>query len=159
MGKWEDFTCSECKITRSMLKKDVKRKKTTLCRDCWRKETGRRSSAAIGEKNPAWKGGKTLHEKGYIYVTDKSKPHPYILEQRKVMEEFLGRQLTDNEIVHHIDLNKTNNNIDNLHLYDSYSAHKEVHNKLDSLGGSEALKKGEVVFDKKQGTYYEEAPF
>ena len=39
-----------------------------------------------------------------------------ILEHRKVMEEYLGRPLEPNEIPHHCDGNKLNNDIENLEL-------------------------------------------
>jgi hypothetical protein len=39
-----------------------------------------------------------------------------ILEHRKVMEDYLGRPLETDEIVHHCDGTKLNNNIENLEL-------------------------------------------
>lgn len=47
----------------------------------------------------------------------------YILEHIVVMEENLGRYLTDIEIVHHRDGNKLNNNISNLQLFSNSSEH------------------------------------
>src|SRR3990167_5537225 len=41
-----------------------------------------------------------------------------ILEHREVMEKYLGRKLGIKEIIHHIDTNKQNNNINNLQLTD-----------------------------------------
>lgn len=38
-------------------------------------------------------------------------------EHRHVMEKYLGRELFDYEYVHHIDFNKTNNDIQNLFLF------------------------------------------
>ena len=49
-------------------------------------------------------------------------------EHRRVMEEYLGRELSPNEIVHHIDGNKLNNDISNLVLTtraDHLKTHRE----------------------------------
>lgn len=48
---------------------------------------------------------------------------------RYVMEQKLGRKLLFNEIVHHKDENKHNNNIDNLELV-SRSIHKKIHYEI-----------------------------
>lgn len=45
-----------------------------------------------------------------------------------IMEENLGRLLTDNEVVHHIDGNKLNNNLVNLQLL-TISEHAKLHAK------------------------------
>lgn len=51
-----------------------------------------------------------------------------INEHRYVMEQIIGRKLTSNEIVHHIDGNKLNNNPDNLQLL-TRKQHVQVHFK------------------------------
>ena len=43
----------------------------------------------------------------------------YILEHRWVMERFLGRKLTSDETVPHINGNRTDNRIENLELWTS----------------------------------------
>lgn len=47
----------------------------------------------------------------------------YVLEHILVMEEHLGRYLTDIEVVHHRDGNRLNNNISNLQLFPNSSEH------------------------------------
>ena len=52
-----------------------------------------------------------------------------VLEHRLVMAETLGRDLTDEEVVHHIDEDKLNNAIENLQLFPNNSAHRKFHQK------------------------------
>ena len=49
------------------------------------------------------------------------------------MEKYLGRKLTYNEVVHHIDLNAKNNDLSNLQLM-SRSEHTALHRKLQRVG-------------------------
>jgi len=58
------------------------------------------------------KGYKLLYKPGHPTASKAG----YIAEHRIVMEEHLGRLLTKNEIVHHLDGNKQNNVIENLQL-------------------------------------------
>jgi len=55
------------------------------------------------------------------------------LVHRIVMEKHLGRILTKEEIVHHIDGDKSNNEIDNLMLFPTKKAHTKFHHKQGDL--------------------------
>lgn len=69
--------------------------------------------------------------RGYIGVLTPSHPHAdpsgYVYEHRLVMEKHLGRILSTDEVVHHIDENKSNNSIENLMVV-TEEEHKRIHN-------------------------------
>lgn len=50
------------------------------------------------------------------------------------MEQYIGRKLLPNEVVHHIDKDKTNNDISNLLLL-TQSEHSKLHRELDKRSG------------------------
>ena len=85
-----------------------------------------------GAKAPNWNGGRHIHN-GYIEIYAPKHPHKNkrncIYEHQKVMEDYLGRYLEKGEVVHHKDLCKTNNNIENLQLL-TMSEHSKLHAKL-----------------------------
>ena len=49
---------------------------------------------------------------------------------RKAMSKYLDRELNSNEVVHHIDGDKTNNIPSNLMLFQSHSEHMKYHWKI-----------------------------
>jgi len=94
----------------------------------------RLSARNLGERNPAWKGGRHVDRNGYVWlrisrddaigmamVTSKSKN--YVQEHRLVMAHHLGRPLGHEETVHHVNLAKADNRIENLKLFMSNSEH------------------------------------
>ncbi len=89
-----------------------------------------------GINNPRWNGGVHKKNNGYIEIYCPSHPYAdkrgYVYEHRLVMEKHIGRYLLPEEIIHHKDLNKTNNNISNLQIV-SASEHTLIHAKL--MGG------------------------
>lgn len=97
------------------------------------------------DKAPQWNGGRKIRKDGYILVIARDDhPYPaytkpsgtkYILEHRRVVEQSLGRYLEPQEVVHHIDGNPSNNQIDNLQIFTNQIEHIAIgHGKdLDSI--------------------------
>ena len=63
------------------------------------------------------------------YVPDhpRANKHGYVLHHRIVVENELGRMLTEEEVVHHLDNNGKNNNPDNLIVIATQRDHSSIH--------------------------------
>lgn len=103
-----EIPCSHCGKTLTKYKSQTCRKNNFCSKEC-RKEYIRKQ--------------KRLNTHGYvlIYVNDIS-----VLEHRYIMEVFLGRPLTEDEVVHHINGNTKDNRIENLQVM-SYGDHARLH--------------------------------
>jgi hypothetical protein len=107
------------------------------------------SDSRKGKLHHNWKGGRYIDYGGYILMTICEHPnangHNRVFEHRLVMEEFLGRYLTSDEMVHHIDGDKANNCIENLFLFPSNSSHTSYHNTITKLRKQHAITKQEAM--------------
>ena len=88
-----------------------------------------------GEQHPCWKGAPpTVDKDGYIRVHAPDHPWPrrrgYIRENIRVMELAIGRRITNDEVVHHIDHDRCNNALENLQLM-RRGEHSRYHRMLD----------------------------
>lgn len=97
---------------------------------------------------PSCKGGRTrIGYKGYVFEYDKDHPScnkdGFVRQHRLVMEKHLGRYLTGQEVVHHIDRDVRNNNIENLRLM-SKSDHTRLHALEDGNPTKKDLHEDEV---------------
>jgi hypothetical protein len=122
-------------------KRNKKLKKVVHTED-WNKKV---SDSKIREKNPMWNGGiyKTTH--GYLMI--KFSEHPfadrqgYIQEHRLKVEVKIGRYLTKEEKIHHINGIKTDNRIENLMLFPNDSKHHKFHQKIKQFGFTTPIKR------------------
>ena len=73
---------------------------------------------------------------------EKTKSRRHSIYYREKVEEKMGRKLKENEIIHHIDGNKFNDNIDNLMAMDSHE-HLSYHARQRMISRDE--KTGRIV--------------
>lgn len=118
--------------------------------ECAYKSPAKREKASAGKKgtnNAMWAGGLSRHCEGYVY--EKVYDHPYsnrdyVLQHRLVVERWFrendptskflitlgcNKYLRPEYIVHHKDLNRANNIIDNLQVV-THKEHQQIHNKI-----------------------------
>lgn len=87
-----------------------------------------------GERNPNWRGGRSVASNGYVLVRVGVGHHladvrGYAYEHRLVAEKKIGRRLLPGEQVHHIDGNTQNNAPENLEVMSSLHEHRHIHSK------------------------------
>lgn len=86
-----------------------------------------------GRDNPHWKGGTYISSQGYRFVMAKGHHRAinggYIPEQVLIAEKLLGRELIRDEVIHHIDGDRKNNDPSNLYLF-TKKEHDDYHHYL-----------------------------
>ena len=105
--------------------------------------------------HPSWHGGRYLAHDGYwmIYTGNRGSNgwSSYRKEHIILIEQMLGRKLTPDEVVHHIDGNKQNNSLTNLWVT-NHKGHKTAHQSLQEIGYY-LVQQGMIIFDQKDGLY------
>ena len=100
------------------------------------KKLGIKIRKDAGENHHNWKGGKILKGDDYIGIWNPSHiradSQGYVYEHTLVYEKEKGILPKKNEVIHHIDMDKHNNNIENLYLCD-HKKHIKIHRSLEKL--------------------------
>jgi hypothetical protein len=98
------------------------------------KRNGVMRDGRFKSNNQNWNGGVLKTAAGYVKIRDPlnvmADSRGYVWEHRLVMAKHLGRSLRRTEVVHHIDDNKSNNDLSNLMLFKSQSDHIAHHRSL-----------------------------
>ncbi len=132
-------TCGKTEIVRNITKTDV-------CKSCALTglEKNETHKSKIGESNKG-KGKGISNNHGYILISSPNHPNKdaygYVPEHRLVMEKMIGRYLTQEEIIHHIDGNKSNNKPSNLWVFKNRSDHTKHHEMMRA-----SVKKSNYVY-------------
>ena len=86
-----------------------------------------------------WNIEKVVKKGDYLYAVVRDHPNrtsrDYVLMHRVVAENRLGRLLSSDEVVHHVDGNKKNNSDDNLEVMTKWD-----HNRMHSSTGKKMVK-------------------
>lgn len=99
--------CQLCSNKFKVIKANIKRRSNLFCsKGCYYEWLKKNKKTTIGKD-------------GYEYYGKKRK-------HRIIMEEFIGRKLNKDEVIHHINGNKSDNRIDNLQLM-TQSEHIRLH--------------------------------
>ncbi len=68
---------------------------------------------------------------GYVYIYSPNHPfnnrNGHVAKHRLVVEKEIGRYLTDIEEIHHLNLNRSDNRLENLMLMPDHGAHSDFH--------------------------------
>lgn len=141
-----ELHCVKCSDIFHVSHRHWRKIKVPKCLKCHRIENGERNAARAGES--------IRSTKGYEYVKEHGS-NKYAFNHRLRVSQHLGRPLTKEEVVHHLDGDKLNNYIENLWLCDA-KKHNAAHRSLELIA-LEMYRNGEVIFNKDTGQY-ERAP-
>ncbi len=153
--------CDECGDRRLVNYWNVYKKEQHLCYSCSNSKTN------LG-KTP-WNKGKKFEPKsvGNIYMSSDNYPqvwvgkdkvqHGYMAAHRLVASDALGRLVTPDEKVHHINSDRSDYSPNNLYVCKDMSHHRKVHAQLEVLAMG-LVSCGAIAFNQSSGEYYLSRP-
>ena len=99
----------------------------------------KRSGRQVGERGSGYKGGIKV-SRGYKFIAvPEGSPHRrdrdgYVAEHRIVASEMIGRALTREEEVHHLNFDKMDNRPENLMILGDGADHTRFHKYMERVG-------------------------
>ena len=124
----------EVKLATVEKNRKYRKREQDLCISCGNKKHYQQNPLPVGEDNPRWKGGLN---NGYQFVYWRDPVSGRSCKKREhriVVESHLGRELSSAEKVHHVDMVKTNNDLQNLYLCATEKDHQSVHASMEECG-------------------------
>jgi hypothetical protein len=155
--------CDKCGHEQWVNYWNIYRKGVHICRTC-----SCRNTAETREKKDSWNKGKKLSPKnlgssyintnGYreVWIGEHTLPGRvggYYKEHRILKELEIGRELSDREIIHHVDGDKINNKLENLFVCNGQFEHRKLHGQLERVAMG-LVRSGLISFDHKIGEYF-----
>lgn len=132
MNKDYTYKCNECgKLFTSKIK--TRRYCSMRCsgKNANRFIKNHRGGCGSGENHWNWKGGRKITGNLYKQIMINGK---YIYEHRFIAERYLGRKLSVDEQVHHLNRNQTDNRIENL-IVITDKWHQKLHHMIGVSNG------------------------
>ena len=100
------------------------------------KKMGVETRKCAGEHHHSWKGGRVSKGDGYYGIWmpnhERADKQGYVYEHTLVVEKQMKRLPNKGEVVHHIDLDKLNNDISNLYVC-GHKEHSICHRSIERL--------------------------
>lgn len=135
---------------------NLKRKDKHLCRSCAYTgvNLGRTPYNKGVKQEPRCVGNIYIHSDGYpmVWVGKTRVPTGYIPVHRLVASDSIGRLVTRQEKVHHINNDREDYRPENLYVCNSMGHHRSVHNQLEEVS-MYLVKVGAIEFDMENGEY------
>lgn len=159
--------CENCGTKRAVnYTRKIRESKTHPCKSCKVRELGKLNKGKTAWNNKINKvsseikvGSAFTNSSGYleIYVGNafdkRQRRDKYRLLHKLVAQVKKGDYLSEHELVHHIDGDKTNNHPNNLFICKSKAHHQDIHTDLESLSMS-LVKAGIIKFNHETEKYY-----
>lgn len=118
--KGKIFKCEYCAKSFYRTPSEIKRGRQRFCsKQC----AGKKMKGELKNTPPIENSNWRINRKGYVETTRRKKR---ILQHRWIMEQYIGRELTIKEAVHHLNGKKTDNRLENLIVL-STTLHSKKH--------------------------------
>jgi hypothetical protein len=135
------YGCSWSTIHQALTRLNIKLRKPIPGKELASKY-GHQTRFTNGHENTHIRGDKLVTTEGYVYIYCPEHPFAqksgHVCEHRLVMEEYLKRYLTKDEVVHHLNEIKGDNRLENLYLCKDRAEHNKFHSlNLERINNAE----------------------